>query len=237
MNRQWLKCLFVNLLNLTSKEISNKCIIGPLWRESLWRESTADWWIPLIAGQWCRNRFYIMASSRNDRASRYILTHQGPRQNGRHFPDDIFKCIFCLNENLWIPIKISLKFVPKDLINNIPSLVQIRAWRWPGDKPLSEPMMDSLLTHICIIQPQWVNFSWHIFMMTRDKNTCQYISVEELLIVHKNIWQVNSQSNSQFSIEAETQWLLFGKPHFQMHFLMKILEFQWKFHWNLFSRV
>ena len=34
-----------------------------------------------------------------------------PRQNGRHFPDDIFKCIF-LNENEWISIKLSLKFVP-----------------------------------------------------------------------------------------------------------------------------
>ena len=30
-----------------------------------------------------------------------------PRKNGRHFADDIFKCIF-LNENVWIPIKISL---------------------------------------------------------------------------------------------------------------------------------
>ena len=44
-----------------------------------------------------------------------------PRQNGRHFADDIFKCIL-LNENIWIPIKISLKFVPKDPINNIPVL-------------------------------------------------------------------------------------------------------------------
>ena len=35
-----------------------------------------------------------------------------PRQNGRRFPGDIFKCIF-LNENAWISIKISLKFVPK----------------------------------------------------------------------------------------------------------------------------
>ena len=34
-----------------------------------------------------------------------------PRQNGRHFPDDIFKCIF-VNENVWIAIEISLKFVP-----------------------------------------------------------------------------------------------------------------------------
>ena len=77
-----------------------------------------------------------------------------PRQDGRHFADDIFKCIF-LNKNVWIPIKISQKFVPKGAINNIPALVQIMAWRRPGDKPLSEPMMVSLLTHICITRPQW----------------------------------------------------------------------------------
>ena len=32
-------------------------------------------------------------------------------------------------------------------IDNIPALVQIMAWRWRGDKPLSEPMMVNLLTH------------------------------------------------------------------------------------------
>ena len=31
------------------------------------------------------------------------------------------------------------------------------AWRRSGDKPLSEPMMVSLLTHICVTRPQWVN--------------------------------------------------------------------------------
>ena len=36
-------------------------------------------------------------------------------------------------------------------------LVQIMAWRRSGDKPLSEPMMVSLLTHICVTRPQWVN--------------------------------------------------------------------------------
>ena len=80
-----------------------------------------------------------------------------PRQNGRRFADDVFKCIF-LNENIWISIKISLKFVPKSPVNNIPALVQIMAWRRPGDKPLSEAMMASLLTHICITRPQWINF-------------------------------------------------------------------------------
>ena len=79
-----------------------------------------------------------------------------PRQNGRYFADDIFKYIF-LNENVWIPIKISLKFLLKGRINNIPALVQIMAWRLPGDKPLSEPMMVNLPTHICVTRPQWVN--------------------------------------------------------------------------------
>ena len=79
-----------------------------------------------------------------------------PRQNDRHFADDVFKCIF-FNGNLWIAIKISLKFVPKGPINNVPALVQIMAWSRPGDKPLSEPMMISLLTHICVTRPQWVN--------------------------------------------------------------------------------
>ena len=78
------------------------------------------------------------------------------RQDGHHFPDDIFKWIF-LNENIWLPIKISLKFVPKGPINNIPTLVQIMTWRRPGDKPLSESMLSSLRTHICVTRPQWVN--------------------------------------------------------------------------------
>ena len=81
-----------------------------------------------------------------------------PRQNGPLFPDDIFKRIF-LNENIWISIQISLKFVPGGPMNNIPALVQIMAWRRPGDKPLSEPMMVRLPTHICVTRPQWVKFT------------------------------------------------------------------------------
>ena len=35
------------------------------------------------------------------------------------------------------------------------------AWRRPGAKPLSEPMMVSLLTHICVTRPQWVKpYEW-----------------------------------------------------------------------------
>ena len=86
----------------------------------------------------------------------YINTLR-PRQNGRRFADDTFKRIF-LNENVRIFIKISLKFFPRGPINNNPALVQIMAWRRPGDKPLSEPMMVSLLTHICVTRPQSVKW-------------------------------------------------------------------------------
>ena len=76
-----------------------------------------------------------------------------PRQNGRHFADVIFKCI-SLNENVWTSIIMSLNFAPKGPFNNIPSSVPIMAWHQPGEKPLSEPIMVSLLTHICVIRPQ-----------------------------------------------------------------------------------
>ena len=62
------------------------------------------------------------------------------RQNGCHFPDDICKCIFS-NENVWVLIKSSLKFVSSGPINNIPALVQLMAWCRPGDKPLAKPIM------------------------------------------------------------------------------------------------
>ena len=50
----------------------------------------------------------------------YQLISRG--QNGRHFADDIFRCIF-VNEKFSTLIKISLKYVPKGPIDNIPALV------------------------------------------------------------------------------------------------------------------
>ena len=136
---------------------------------------TSSWWWPGSQSQICVSR----------RQGVNILEQ---RQNRRHFPDDISKCIL-FNENVWISIQISLRFVPKGPINNIPALVQIMAWRRPGDKPLSEPMLVSLLTYICCTRPQWVNTNyacapnmhihrkyvfqqWHLCLLTqwiRDK--------------------------------------------------------------------
>ena len=106
-----------------------------------------------------------------------LINSLRPRLNRRPIADDIFKCIF-LNENEWILLRISLKFVLKVRINNIPSLVQIMAWRRPGDKPLSEPMVVSLLTHICVTRSQWVN------QLRWNWNQNKTISIQENLFAN-----------------------------------------------------
>ena len=53
-------------------------------------------------------------------------------------------------------LKFHWNLLPRVPINNIPALVQIMAWRRPGDKPLSEAMMVRLLTHIWVARSQWV---------------------------------------------------------------------------------
>ena len=114
-----------------------------------------------------------------------------PRQNCRHFADDILKCIF-LNDNVWILLKIWLKLVPKVPMSNILAMVQIMAWRRSGDKQLSEPMMVSLLTHICVTQPQWVN------IINISTNWQQHTSLVFLLcmqrLTYKYEWQAEHRN-------------------------------------------
>ena len=124
-----------------------------------------------------------------------------PRPNRRHVADDIFKWIF-LNKNAWILIKVSLKFVPKGPIDNIPALVQIMAWRRPGDKPLSGLMRVSLLTHICVTRPQWVK-ALTFLALQKNKSCLEYapggcplaytrlrgINVEELPTIYTEFFE------------------------------------------------
>ena len=107
-----------------------------------------------------------------------------PRQSCRHFANDIFKCIY-LNENVWISLKISLNFVLKDRINNIPALIQIMARHRPGDKPLSHSMFVSLLMHKCVTRPQWVNIHqvlrhWNLSKVSVTlKYPCQHMKARK----------------------------------------------------------
>ena len=70
-----------------------------------------------------------------------------PKENGRHFADDIFKGIF-LNENISFPIRFSLKFIPKGSINNIPALVRV----WLGADQATSHYLD-----------QWWLINWRIY--------------------------------------------------------------------------
>ena len=60
-------------------------------------------------------------------------------------PQTIFSNAFISNEDIFTSIKISLKFIPKDPINDKSSLVQMMVWHRAGDRSLSEPMMTWLI--------------------------------------------------------------------------------------------
>ena len=93
------------------------------------------------------------------------------RQNGRHFADDMFKCIF-VNENVGISIKISLKFVHKGPINNIQALAQ----KWLGAEQATSHYLN-----------QWWLFYWRIYAS---------LGLNELMLVewHEIVNDANSMS-------------------------------------------
>ena len=79
-----------------------------------------------------------------------LLNTLRPRQNG--CADDTLNA---LSRMKMYEFRLTLhshliQFVPEGQINNIPPLVQIMAWRRPGDKLLSDPMM----THIDVTRSQ-----------------------------------------------------------------------------------
>ena len=144
--------------------------------------SPMDLWvndeIPRSLQRYC---FYVLGTSQMASLHRGLImwcfNTLKPRQNGRHFPDDIFKWIF-LSENIWISIRISLKFVPWGQINNIPALVQIMAWRRPGDKPLSEPMITTRTPAFWGYSPPPHDYHWdplsHIGSQVKRRQSQSY---------------------------------------------------------------
>ena len=124
------------------------------------------------------------------------------RQNGCQFPDENYKCI-CLNENIYISIKISLKFVPKGPTKNIPALVHKMAWHQPGDKPLSEPMMVSLLMHTCITQPQLEQLE-RLRSEDTPRRPVITLTIDQFILNPKSILLISSyRISSQKKVKAE----------------------------------
>ena len=129
------------------------------------------------------------------------------RQYSHHFTDDTFKLIF-FNENVRIWKKISLRFVPKGPINNILALVQVMACCWPGNKPLSEPMIVWLLIHICVTRPQWVD-GLYVYLLCIYHNLsypCYERSLKSPLLPNKWGYTGLIIDNVQLSV-AQLVWL------------------------------
>ena len=107
----------------------------------------------------------------------------------------IFQTIFS-NAFSWLKIYqsrlrfFSLKFVSKGPINIIPALVQILAWRRPGDKQLSEPMGASLLTHIglCVTRPQRDNGHLIIVVGSISERRCEHCLIFKVIGYAIHCW-------------------------------------------------
>ena len=157
-----------------------------------------------------------------------------PRQNGCHFPDDIFKGIF-LNGKVWVLIQISLKFVSRGPINNIPTLVQIMAWCRPNNKPLSEPLMVNFLRHVCVTRPQWVNHKsyhlvlrslqvqWWLKLGSKMESLCFNLGnfAQEQLnslargrceSIFRSTWYIYIYAVTNFSLSLMAGWILWNRP-------------------------
>ena len=90
--------------------------------------------LAMTSPYWCPpSRLCLFALDRASECQMSYASTLKPRHNGRHFPDDIFKCIF-VNEYVWILNTIWLKFVYKGLIDNSTPLVQIMTIIWTNDE-------------------------------------------------------------------------------------------------------
>ena len=145
----------------TDSNCNCHCLLGPWWpgcRDEQPSDSLlaficmqqCSYWLLSLDWHWWHSLIYPLQLDTHTN-----INTLRPRQDGCYFADDVLKCIF-LNENVRTSLKNSLKFVPMGPINNIQAFVQIMAWRRPSDKPLSEPMLVFVPTHICITPPQWV---------------------------------------------------------------------------------
>ena len=72
---------------------------------------SVEWWLHAYSG-------LNIVHTLQQLVANGLLNTMRPEQNGRHFADDIMKCIF-LYENCWILNESSLKFVRKGLINKL----------------------------------------------------------------------------------------------------------------------
>ena len=134
-----LRTLLANL-NFDMNMNGSSCFLKLFWLGSWWLEVYR-----MTTKHMVRLRAYVNNLSYHRVAiGKWQFYTLRPRQSGRHFSNDIFKCIF-FNEEYEFRLKCHWNLF-------IGTMGRCR----PGAKPLSEPFMVSLVTHICVTRPQWV---------------------------------------------------------------------------------
>ena len=148
-------------------------LIDMKWKgcESIIHDHDHELWVTMVGwvdvpysdwGDFRRRRAIDISSKHIEAETKWLpLARQ-------HFQMTFFywKCI-SFNSNF-------TEFISNGPINNISSLVQIMACCQPGVKPLSEPIMDRLPTHVCVTQPQWVNTDGIQFCILFSLRLCNH---------------------------------------------------------------
>ena len=125
--------------------------------------------------------FYQYQHWRHDRQPIQIIRTLRPREDGRHFADDIFKTIF-IKENVWISIEISAEFVPKrpvsiGLGNGLaPNRRQAITWT-NDDLDVCRHMVS--LGRIVLLKPFFITSAVYIVYL-RVRNRAIIVSVDAL---------------------------------------------------------
>ena len=120
----------------------------------------------------CSPNMHVICWSKNRDFSEFPLFNTPRPTRRRHFEFIFFDenkwapiCRrhfkFCfLRRKCWILVQNSLKCVRRGSVYNKPVLVQIIAWCWTGDMPLSESIWTpGLLAYKCVTRPRWVKSS------------------------------------------------------------------------------
>ena len=97
-------------------------------------------------------------------------------------------------------------------------MAQIMAWRRPGNKPLSEPMVVSLSKHICVTRPQLVNIMKNIaFLFNHRTNSfiiCLFCTCQTFRWGHK--WHYNTSPQNKSQLQCHFQFtpncIISGRP-------------------------
>ena len=135
----------------------------------------------------------------------FFVNTLGPRQNDRHFPDDIFNCIL-LKENICLKFQIkcsklyNLQYSSIGLDNGLaPTRRQAIIWT-----------IYRLPTHVCVTRPEWVNqiikisicTQWVKYMTTKHGELkCNYIFIFTIYFMVGNVCLVI------FHIKSTVIWL------------------------------